>query len=450
MSPLQNNDYPNSDYLIRPAKNNECLAIAQLLFNRNESKLSWLLLIFSCICGVAFVLGTLVICAEFLLVTIVEHVRLQSINLKFIASAIVSISIFLVLPISYISNFALKIARCLQPRNNYLAINNHEIVGAVSLVEQDKKSYLRYLFVKPKYRQQGIGSNLLTTAIATTNKPIYTDYFTLDQMYWLNRFGFKQRSFSGIRYWLNKFGTMQQMILASGDRNTNNNYKSQATGKTAERYAIDRPSRQDLTGIYELTLGLQDTQDSFLPFGYKTVVRTSIFYCLTLLLQIVFILCGLIIYQFANFLWEKIFLANRWFALALLLCIPVLSLVYLAVLILLPALVTTKIITAHRSQFWVIKQHDKVIGYGRLSQLANYAVLHHVFVLPLFQTSATPELIQHLLKQTSSPVYACCSRRKAQQYYEHGLSKITCDRLPLELRLGAKISQIFGAVILSK
>ncbi|MEL6930273.1 MAG: hypothetical protein AAFO95_16780, partial [Cyanobacteria bacterium J06600_6] len=74
MSQISSSIYSNHDYIIRPARKNERLAIALLLFDRNNNKLSLLLLILFCICSLAFIMGTLWLLSSLILLPVWQHI----------------------------------------------------------------------------------------------------------------------------------------------------------------------------------------------------------------------------------------------------------------------------------------------------------------------------------------------------------------------------------------
>ena len=300
-------------------------------------------------------------------------------------------------------------------------------------------TYLRHIFIKPEYRQKGIGSNLVKTVISTVVKPIYTDYYTLDQKYFLNRCGFEKRKFGGLRFWLNKISSIypNQLVLYFNSQVLPTNSKFQTDQDfTLSKYIFEK-NTTELTEINHFLRDnfLHNTQDPFLPFGFNTIICFSPAILLLLFGELLLVI-GIFALDLLNF-------SGRVNTAIILLLLFGFVLVSLSI-----KRTTNKLMK--RSQFWLIKYKSRIVGYARFLDKGQYTVLYHVYSLPSFQTETSPELITHLIQQNSQPIYAACTRKTAKQYYEHGFVKTPVNQIPQELQLGAKIAQKLGCVVLCK
>lgn len=447
MSQDPGSKFSTLDYIIRPARKNERLAIAKLVLSENGVSYFWILAIFYFLYIISFALFICYFLLTVVLLPAWEYIKLSGLDFKFALSLIISVACWLVLPVSGLYFTWYIIGNKIDPQKNHVAVSNNHLIGAVCLIDQKNIAHLGHLFIKQEYRQKGIGTKLLRTAIATVDKPIYADYWTPDQKYFLNRFGFEQRKFGGLRFWLNKLSEMQQVVLSPTSRISTLDTQMNSAKQPREKYTIVKSDRRDLKDIYDLTASLQDTQDSFLPFGLNAIIRTSLANLFRLLLLPI---VGVLIFGI-NLLVESDLFSNfpETKLLDILLLVAI-ALIPVIILFAVPQIIIKKVITDRLVQFWAIKYQAKTIGYGRISSLETYSILHHIYILPPFQAELMPVLLQRLIEQIPQPIYVACSRKQAKQYYEHGFSRVSIDRLPHKLQLRSKVGQKFGCLILRR
>ena len=108
--------------------------------------------------------------------------------------------------------------------------------------------------------------------------------------------------------------------------------------------------------------------------------------------------------------------------------------------------ITIKIIKKYLSQFWLIKDRDKVIGYARLSRKEKYSILYHVYALSYYNIEPIEKLIDHFSKLETQPIYVACPKKMAEIYYRYGFIRVNIQEFPKELQLGAKVSLKFAGV----
>ena len=97
-------------------------------------------------------------------------------------------------------------------------------------------------------------------------------------------------------------------------------------------------------------------------------------------------------------------------------------------------------------QFWLVKDRDKIIGYGRLSRKEKYSILYHIYALAYYDTEPIEQLVEHFSKLETQPIYVACPKKVAELYYKYGFTRIKIHKLPQELQLGAKVSLKFAGV----
>lgn len=95
-------------------------------------------------------------------------------------------------------------------------------------------------------------------------------------------------------------------------------------------------------------------------------------------------------------------------------------------------------------QFWIIEQEGCVIACGQLRCHGAVQELGSIVVTPQQRHQGLGRyLVQHLIQQSTQPLYLECLGKKLKQYYHHfGFLTIPWTALPPELKLKFGISQL--------
>ncbi len=100
-------------------------------------------------------------------------------------------------------------------------------------------------------------------------------------------------------------------------------------------------------------------------------------------------------------------------------------------------------------QFWIIEQQGNIIACGQLRHHGKVQELGSLVVTPTQrQQGLGTQLVQHLIQQSTQPLYLECLGKDLEQYYRRfGFMSIPWNLLPSQLKLKFGISQL-GRVIL--
>ena len=305
--------------------------------------------------------------------------------------------------------------------------DENQIIGYVSLVKLNKQYKINKLFVKLGYRQKGIGTKLLQEIIQTTQNPIYVDSIPLQSSFY-NRLGFKEVKPKNYgKAWLNKYNLVNQLVFLPNSPRVALN-KSTANNE----YTIQTASMQDAKIIYRLLNNIYDnSQDSFLPFGFNVALRLSLPLCFVFILEIII----------AVFITISLIFSSSDIPAVIILAIALV--IFFSGLRFLPK-ITKTVIQKKISQFYLIKTQGNIIGYARISRNREYVILHHIYVFSSYDIEPMEQIVEYFARQETQPIYVACTRKNAIIYYQCGFMPIKIQELPIELQSGGKISSRFG------
>ena len=100
-------------------------------------------------------------------------------------------------------------------------------------------------------------------------------------------------------------------------------------------------------------------------------------------------------------------------------------------------------------QFWIIEQQGNIIACGQLRRQGEVQELGSLVVAPIKRRQGLgTQLVQHLIQQSTQPLYLECLGKNLEQYYRRfGFMSIAWNLLPSELKFKFGISQL-GRTIL--
>jgi amino-acid N-acetyltransferase len=100
-------------------------------------------------------------------------------------------------------------------------------------------------------------------------------------------------------------------------------------------------------------------------------------------------------------------------------------------------------------QFWIIEQDEAVIACGQLRCHGTVQELGSLVVdMKQRHQGLGSYLVQHLIQQSTRPLYLECLGKNLEQYYHRfGFVPISWQELPSELKLKFGISQL-GRIVL--
>ena len=80
--------------------------------------------------------------------------------------------------------------------------------------------------------------------------------------------------------------------------------------------------------------------------------------------------------------------------------------------------------------FWVIEHDDQLIACAKLRQYQQYSLLHDVYVVPEWRSQGLgSELVTHVGRQATKPLYLTCLPKLTQFYMRLGFMPIASKSL---------------------
>ena len=417
------------EYLIRSAKSQEKIAILQLLLNKSSKASLWLGLVTAFIIVIVYFSIIIYLTVTLILLPARDILEADRLQIGFVLHLSLVLLLFLIFPLYCLGKFAVSIYRKANPDCCLVAVRDEKIIGFVSLIQMPKKNIISYLFVKSKYRQQGIGTKLLQAIIANSQNSIYVNSLPLQSSFY-TRCGFKKCHNKNYRYfWLNS-NISEKLVLTSHPQVLEPSSSNKLLS-FSRKYTICQAKYKDIETICSLLSNISDApQDSFLPFGFNLIIRLSLPFYLSLAIAIVGFLVVLpLIFNLPSFVAITI--------VAIAIAILFLSLV-------LPQKITAYIVSKQLSQFYLIEAQDKIIGYGRLSRKREYSILHHIYCFSAYGIEPINQAIEYFSQQETQPIYVTCPRKMMKFYYRYGFIPLKISELPIKLQLGGKVSAKFG------
>lgn len=417
------------EYLIRPAKSQEKITILQLLLNKSNKASLWFGLGTALVIVIVYFLTIIYLIVTLVLLPTWDALEAGRLQVGLVLNLSLVLLLFLILPLYGLGRFAASIYKKANPDRCLVAVQGHKIVGFVSLIRRSKQDLVNHLFVKFKYRQQGIGTKLLQAVVASSRNSVYVHSVPLQSSFY-TRLGFEKYQDKNYRSsWLNN-NISERLVLSPHSQIL----KLSSSDKSlfSHKYIVQKAEYKDIKTLCSLLLNISDnSKDSLLPFGFNMVFRLSLPFCLLLAIAIVgFLVALLLTFNLPSFVTIAIAIA----------------IIYLSLV--LPQKITAYIITKQLSQFYLIKAQDKIIGYGRLSRKRQYSILHHIYCFAAYGIEPVNQAIEYFSQRETQPIYVTCPCKMMKFYYQSGFIPIRISELPIKLQLGGKVSVKFGNAIL--
>jgi len=101
------------------------------------------------------------------------------------------------------------------------------------------------------------------------------------------------------------------------------------------------------------------------------------------------------------------------------------------------------------SQFWVIECAGHLVACGQLRNFANAQELGSLVVVPTWRGRGLGTyLTQHLIQQTTQPLYLeCLGSKLAQFYHRLGFVPVSWQTLPIPLKRKFGLSKLISKVL---
>ncbi|WP_445637305.1 GNAT family N-acetyltransferase [Nostoc sp. DSM 114161] len=95
-------------------------------------------------------------------------------------------------------------------------------------------------------------------------------------------------------------------------------------------------------------------------------------------------------------------------------------------------------------QFWVIEYDGRLVAFGQLRNFEFAQELGSLFVVPTHRNQGLGTfLIQHLIAQSTQPLYLKCLKNKLGSFYaKKGFIPISYEELPVSLKSKFRLSQL--------